>query len=78
MSKTLLASTSLALALLFVPFGSSGPISTTGAAGLSPAHAEFGVEFGLGGGDDDDGPSIGFSIGGGDDDDDEGDDDDDE
>jgi hypothetical protein len=80
MFKTLLASTSLALALLFVPFGSSGPVSTTGAAGLSPAHAEFGVEFGLGGGDDNDGPSIGFGIGGGDDgdDDDEGDEDDDE
>jgi hypothetical protein len=79
MLKTLLASTSLALALLFVPLGSSGPLSTTGAAGLSPAHAEFGVEFGLGGGDDDDGPSIGFGIGGGDDDDDdEGDDDDDD
>lgn len=79
MRRTLLASTSLALALLFVPIGTPGPFSPTGAAGISPAKAEFGIELGLGAGDDDDGPSIGFGIGGGgDDDDDEGDDDDDE
>jgi hypothetical protein len=82
MLKTLLASTSLALALLFVPLGSVGPLVTTGAAGLAPAHADFGIE--LGGvtlGDGDEGPEIGLGIGdddGGDDEDDGGDDDDDE
>jgi hypothetical protein len=85
MLKTLLLSSSLALALLLMPLGSMGPLATTGAAGLSPAHAEFGVEFGLGAGDDDEGPTVGFGIGGGDDDDEDddeggygGDDDDDD
>ena len=83
MLKTLLSSSGLALALLLMPLGSMGPLATTGAAGLSPAHAEFGVELGLGAGDDD-GPAIGFGIGHDDDDDDDdeggygGDDDDDD
>ena len=69
MLKTLLVSTSLSLVLLCMPVGSFGPLSTSGAAGLSPAHAEFGISLGLGGGDDEDGgPTIGFGVGGGDDD----------
>jgi hypothetical protein len=78
MLKTLLTSASLSLALLFVPLGSVGPLTTSGTAGLSPAHAEYGFDVGgiQLGGDDDDGPTIGFGIGGGDgeDDDDDGDD----
>ncbi|MGE3831414.1 MAG: hypothetical protein AB7F76_10520 [Parvibaculaceae bacterium] len=77
MIKTLLASSALSLALLAMPMTSVGPLSTTGAAGLAPAHAEFGIDLGgieIGGGDDDDGPTI--SLGGGDDD--EGDDEDDD
>jgi hypothetical protein len=72
MLKTLLASSSLAVALLFAPMGSFGPLSTSGSAGLAPAHAEFGVELGgitIGGGDDDEG---GIEIGLGDDDEDGG------
>lgn len=54
MLKTLLASSILSLVLLFAPLGAISPISGSGTAGLSPAHAEFGV--GIGGvyiGDDD-------------------------
>jgi hypothetical protein len=81
MFKTLLASSSLSLALLVLPMSSVGPLSTSGAAGLAPAHAEFGIDLGgieIGGGDDD-GPTI--TLGGGDDDDEGyggGDDDDDD
>jgi hypothetical protein len=77
MLKTLLASTSLSLVLLCIPMGSVGPFSTSGAAGLAPAHAEFGISLGLGGGDDDEGgPTLGFGLSGGDDEDDAGGDDD--
>ena len=34
---------------------------------LSPAQAEFGISLGVGGGDDDGGPTIGFGVGGDDD-----------
>lgn len=87
MLKTMLASTSLSLGLLFLPVGSIGPMTTSGAAGLSPAHA-IDVDFGYG---DHQGSGIDFDFGdeddggddedaGGDDDggDDEGDDGDDE
>jgi hypothetical protein len=47
MLKTLLASSILSLVLLFAPLGAISPISGSGTAGLSPAHAEFGI--GLGG-----------------------------
>jgi len=47
--KTLLASASLSLALLFSPLGSLGPITILGSAGRSPAHA---IEIG---GDEDEG-----------------------
>ena len=76
MLKTLLASSALSLVLLAMPMTSVGPLSTTGAAGLSPALADFGIDLGgieIGGGDDDDGPTI--SIGGDDEDDDDEDDD---
>ncbi len=75
MLKTMLASASLSLALLFLPLGSIGPITTLGSAGLSPAHAiDIGVE--VGGGDDDDEGGIGITLGGGDDEDGADDDDD--
>jgi hypothetical protein len=81
MLKTLLSSASLALVMLFAPMTAVGPLSFSGASGLAPAHAEFGIDLGgitIGGDDEDDGPTITF--GGGDDDDDGGygDDDDDE
>jgi hypothetical protein len=67
MLKTLLASASLSLALLFLPLGSIGPITPLGSAGLSTAHAiDIGVEIG---GDEDEG-GVGIELGGGDDDDD--------
>ena len=69
MLRTLLASTSLSFALLFVPMT---PISS-GSAGISSAHA---IEIGVGVGDDEEGPT--FGLGYGDDDDDGGDDDDNE
>jgi hypothetical protein len=73
MLKTLLTSASLSLALLFLPVGSFGPVTTIGAAGLSPAGAiDIGIELG---GDEDDGPTIGVGVGGGDDEDEGGDDD---
>ncbi len=78
MIKTLLASSALSLALLAMPMTSVGPLSTTGAAGVVPAHAEIGIDLGgieISGGDDD-GPTI--SLGGDDDDDGWGDDDDDD
>jgi hypothetical protein len=63
MLKTLLASASLSFAFLLLPLGSVSPISTSGSAGLSTAHAiDIGIELG----GDDDGPTIGIS--GGDDD----------
>ena len=71
MFRTLLASSSLSLAMLLLPAMPEGPLTATGAAGLSVAHAEFGIDLGgiqIGDDDDDDG---------GDDDDDGGDDDDD-
>jgi hypothetical protein len=46
MMKSLLASTSLSFALLFLPIGAFGPITGSGGAGVSPAHAEFGVDLG--------------------------------
>ena len=76
MLKTLLASASLSLALLFLPLGSFGPITTLGSAGLSPAHAiDIGVEIG-GGDDDEDGGGVSIELGG--DDEDDADDDDDD
>lgn len=77
MIKTLFASTSLSLAFLLIPLGAFSPL--TGAAGVSAAHAEFGISLGLGAGDDDEGPTIGFGIGAGDDEDDgDGDDEEDD
>ena len=76
MLKTLLASASLSLALLFLPLGSFGPITTLGGAGLAPAHAiDIGVEIG-GGDDDEDGGGVSIELGG--DDEDGADDDDDD
>jgi hypothetical protein len=73
MLKTLLVSTSLSLALLALPIGSTGAF-----AGSAPGFAAHGLDFEieLGGGDDeDDGPGIEVDFGG---DDDEGDDEDDD
>jgi hypothetical protein len=71
MTKTLLATTSLSVALLFVPI-----IPAFGPAGISSAQA---IEIGLGiGGDDEEGPTLGFGYGDDDDDDDGGDDEEDE
>jgi hypothetical protein len=39
MLKTLLAASSLSLALMVLPVSSIGPFSTSGAAGLTSAHA---------------------------------------
>jgi len=71
MIKALLATTSLSLALLFAPI-----IPVFGPAGISSAQA---IEIGLGvGGDDEEGPTLGFGNGDDDEDDDGGDDEEDE
>jgi hypothetical protein len=56
MLKTLLASSSLSLALLLMPITTFGPIDASGISGasLAMAHPKAGVDVDVGFGDDDD------------------------